>query len=277
MARAQSTAAIVKQAEQTQFITQDLVYKTVDTVQLHLTVYTLKPEKRPRPAIILFFGGGWVNGTPAQFEHQARYFAQRGLIAVLADYRTQSKNGTTPFDAVEDARSAIRYLRRHAKQLHIDPQRIIGSGGSAGGHLAAAADLTHLDTPGEDTAISARPNALVLFNPVIDNGPGGYGYEKTGSRYLEISPLHNIRAGAAPTILFFGTRDKFVPVATARSYQQKMQAAGNRCELFLYDGQPHGFFNHRDGSDDHYFLETLKEADRFLVSLGYLKALDQSN
>lgn len=245
-----------------------LTYKQVDTVQLQLQVFTPPgyQNNKSYPAIIFFFGGGWNGGTRKQFEPQASYLASRGMVAVLADYRVKTRNKTTPFEAVADAKSAIRYLRANAQKLGIDPNRIAAGGGSAGAHLAAAADLTRLDAPGEDLAVSSRPNALVLFNPVFDNGPDGYGYERIGQRYREISPLHNITTGAAPTIVFLGTQDKLIPVETARRYQQQMQQAGSRCELFLYEGQPHGFFN-----KEKYQLETLKEADIFLRSLGYLK------
>lgn len=246
----------------------DLVYKQINSTTLHL--YIINPSnfntRKTYPVFIFFYGGGWVNGDINQFERQAKYFASRGLVTVLADYRTAKKNNTTPFEAVRDAKSAIRYLRIHADSLHINPAKIIAGGGSAGAHLAAAADLTQLEDKGENLQISSRPNALVLYNPVFDNGPDGYGYERIGNRYPEISPLHNIKAGAAPTIVFLGTKDKLVPVATAELYKKKMKEAGNRCDLFTYQDQQHGFFN-----SEAYFYKTVKEADIFLTSLGYLK------
>jgi acetyl esterase len=84
----------------------------------------------------------------------------------------------------------------------------------------------------------------VLFNPVIDNGPGGYGYERISDSYKSFSPLHNINKGAPPTIFFLGTKDKLIPVETARYYKTVMEKVGSRCELFLYEDQGHGFFNH---------------------------------
>lgn len=245
-----------------------LIYKSVDSIKLGMHVHYPANYERVRsyPAIIFFFGGGWVNGSIYQFARQAQYFASRGMISVLADYRTSSKYKTTPFDAVSDAKSAIRYLRAHADVLGIDSARIVAAGGSAGGHLAAAADLTLLDEPGEDSTIGSRPNALVLFNPVFDNGPGGYGYDRIGERFPLISPMHNIRKNAAPAIAFFGTEDQLVPVATAELYRKKMEEAGNRFDLFLYPGQKHAFFNR--GS---YVAETLERADIFLQSLGYLE------
>lgn len=245
-----------------------VTYKEIDTVKLNLFLYYPENYSKSKkyPAIVLFFGGGWLNGNIAQFEKQAKYFASRDMIAVLADYRIFKSHKTTPFEAVKDAKSAIRYLRNNSKSFNIDPERIVAGGGSAGGHLAAAADLTMLDEPTENLSVSSRPNALVLFNPVFDNGPGGYGYDRIGQRYPEISPLHNIRKGAAPTIVFLGSKDNAVPVQTAKVYKNKMEEAGSRCDLFIYPDQPHGFFNKKA-----FFYKTVKQADIFLESLGYIK------
>ncbi|KAA3660601.1 MAG: alpha/beta hydrolase [Calditrichaeota bacterium] len=232
-------------------------------------------KSKKYPAIIFFFGGGWKGGKISQFKPQAEYFAQRGMITVLADYRVKSRHGTTPFEAVNDAKSAIRYLREHAEELNMNPQKIVASGGSAGGHLAAAtATLPSLDEPDENLKISSKANALVLFNPVFDNGPDGYGYERVGERFLEISPMHNIRKGAPPTIVFLGTEDKLIPVKTAETYKAKMEAVGSRCDLHLYKGQKHGFFNQKKHSHE-YYNKTVREADLFLISLDYLKGKPQ--
>jgi len=115
--------------------------------------------------------------------------------------------------------------------------------------------------------ISSIPNALVLFNPVIDNGPGGYGYERIGDAYKSFSPLHNIKNGASPTILFLGTNDDLIPVETAKYYQKVMEKVNSSCELHLYEGQGHGFFNY---GNFEYYKKTVSETDEFLQSLGYL-------
>lgn len=225
------------------------------------------------PTIVFFFGGGWNSGKITQFEPHARYFSSRGMITVLADYRVKSRHNTTPFEAVSDAKSAIRFLRQNAVTLNIDTARLVASGGSAGGHLAAAAaTVSGLNDVRDNLKISCRPNAIVLFNPVFDNGPDGYGYERIGERYPEISPIHNIRKGTPPTIVFLGTADDLVPVKTANLYQQKMEEAGSRCDLYLFDGQKHGFFNYREDSKDgnRYFMETVTKMDLFLESLGYV-------
>lgn len=256
-------------------LTKDIIYKTIsDTVDLKMRFHYPRDFKKRKkyPTIVFFFGGGWNGGSILQFEDQAKYFASRGMMSVLVDYRVKSRHGTTPFDAVRDAKSAIRYLRTHAKKLGIAKNMIVASGGSAGGHLAAAtALLKGLDEPGEDLTVSSKSNALVLYNPVIDNGPDGFEFKRMGGRHLEISPMHNIRKGAPPTIFFLGTKDKLIPVATAQTYKSKMEAVGSRCDVFLYEDQPHGFFNKGKQEGDKCYLETTREADLFLQSLKYLK------
>lgn len=255
---------------------KEYTYKQIDTITLQLFVknpVNLNTKKR-YPTIIFLFGGGWNGGTITQFKPHAEYLSSRGMITVLADYRVKSRHRTTPFDAVADAKSAIRFLRQNSKKLNIDKEKIVASGGSAGGHLAAAAATVRgLNDPKDNLKISTIPNALVLYNPVFDNGPSGYGYERIGGRYPEISPIHNIDKFTPPTIVFLGTKDDLIPVETAKLYKQKMEMAGNRCDLFLYEDQKHGFFNFREDSKDgnRYFTQTLVQTDLFLESIGYLR------
>jgi acetyl esterase len=247
--------------------TKDLIYKQLDTVQLHLSVQY--PDdfkgKKKLPAMIFFFGGGWVSGSKKQFEPQAEHYRKKGFITILADYRTKNSHKTTPFECLKDAKSAIRYVRKNAKTLGIHPKKIIASGGSAGGHLAAACFTNdNINDETDDLKTSSKPNALVLFNPVVDNGKTGYGYDRIGERYVGFSPFHNVKKGFPPTILFLGTKDNLIPVKTLETFKSKIEAVGSRCDLFLYEDAIHGFFNKSP------FLEkTLVEADIFLKSLGY--------
>ena len=249
----------------------EVLYKQVENTELFLEIHS--PEKldanKKYPAVVFFFGGGWKGGNRSQFLQHAKYFSQRGLICFLVDYRTETKHQTSPFESLKDAKSAIRFIRKNAARFNIDPNGIIASGGSAGGHLAAATGIiSGYDENTDDVGISCLPNALVLFNPVIDNGPGGYGFERIGTAYKQFSPLHNLETGAPPTILFLGTADKLIPVETAKYYQKVMQKVGSRCDLKLYEGQGHGFFNYRNLD---LYKQTVLETDLFLQSLGFLE------
>ena len=245
------------------------VFKTVGDVELKLWI--LKPEgasaDKPVPGMVFFYGGGWKTRSMVHFQKQGEHLVKRGMVVVLPDYRSEALYGGTPFDCVEDAKSAMRYVRGHAQRLGIDPERLAAGGGSAGGHLAAAtATVPGLNAASDDVSVSCVPDALVLFNPVYDNGPGGYGYERVGERYAEISPLHNLEKGAPPTLVFLGSKDKLIPVSTAEAYEAKMKAAGSRCETHIYEGEGHGFFNREPHYED-----TVAKMDAFLVSLGCLE------
>ncbi len=215
-----------------------VLYKEVDSIKLFMEVYTPDEGVNDQAAILFFFGGGWKGGRISQFEHQAKYFSKRGLVCFLVEYRTEGQHKATPFECVKDAKSAMRYVRENADRFNIDPEKITASGGSAGGHLAAATALIEKYNEGfDDLSISCVPNALILFNPVFDNGPGGYGFERIGNAYKDFSPLHNIQTGAPPTLILLGTEDHLVPAATAEYYKTVMENVGSRCELKLYEGQ----------------------------------------
>ena len=248
-------------------------YKTIGDVQLKMHVFAPSGHEPAdaSPCIVFFHGGGWNGGTPAQFYPHCHYLASRGMVAMSAEYRLKRVHGTSPYECVSDGRSALRWIRQNASRLGVDPTRIAGGGGSAGAQVAAAtAACIGFDEPCDDSSIRAKPDALVLFNPVFDNGPGGHGHERVQERWQAFSPMHNIAQGMPPTIVFLGSEDALVPVATAEAYRQRMAAVGARCDVWIYAGQPHGFFNYRDGANPYYHA-TVFEADRFLVSEGYLK------
>ena len=249
------------------------VYKTVGDLELKLYV-TNPPDWQAsdkRPAIVFYHGGGWVGGAPGQFTEHSKYLASRGMVAVQVQYRLlDRKSNEPPVTCIHDAKSAMRWVRSRVKELGIDPQRIASAGGSAGGHLAAFVGMVDgTDDPGDDQTVSAKSNAMVLFNPVFDNGPDGWGQKRVGDRYPEFSPFHNITADDPPAIVFLGSADKLIPVKTAQDFRAKMQAVGVQCEVMIFEGKPHGFFNYGKNGNRPYF-ETVTAADRFLASLGWL-------
>ena len=159
------TTAVVKNEER--------LYKTTPQgeLKLHLSFPAdWKPEDK-RPGAVFFFGGGWTSGSFKQFTSLCDYLASRGIVAASADYRIKSIHQTKPDACVEDAKSAVRWMRAHAAELGIDPGKLIAGGGSAGGHLAACtATIEGFNAAGDPQGISAVPNALVLFNPAVNIG-----------------------------------------------------------------------------------------------------------
>lgn len=246
----------------------ELVYKEIDTLKLKMVIYN--PENivstQTYPAMIFFFGGGWETGNISQFQYYATSYAKKGMITILADYRVSSRNNSTPIESLKDAKSAIRFLKMHADSLQIDTTRLAASGGSAGGQLAAACFTNETFNEVTDPMqFTSKPKALVLFNPVIDNSPTGYGYEKLGDNWEAFSPLNNVHPVFPPTTFFLGTSDNLVPVSTAQLFKQKIEAVGGRCDLHLFKDAEHGFFNLAENRD-----QVILVVDTFLQSIGYL-------
>ena len=250
------------------------VYKRASGAKL--LIYRFDPpgynaDSDTRPAAVFFFGGGWNGGKIDQFEQQAKYLASRGMITFVANYRVKSRHKVTPDACVADAKSAVRWIRTHAKRLGIDPERIAAGGGSAGGHIAAAAGMCDgLDDPAEaGSTISSKPNALLLFNPVYHNGPEGFSHKRVAKWFPAISPAHNISKDDPPTIVFLGSKDKHISNEIGQKFHLDLKAVGVRSEYHLYEGQPHGFFNERKSPES--FLDTVLKMDAFLVSLKWLE------
>lgn len=248
-------------------------YKTVADKELRLYVETPPgwAAEDKRPAVVIFHGGGWTKGGPWLFNDQVKYLASRGLVCIQVEYRLLSKGEKEPPEVcIQDAKSALRWVRSHATELGVDPSRIAAVGSSAGAHLAAASGMIKgHDAAGDDLTVSAVPQALVLYNPVIDNGPSGYGSSRVGERYPEFSPFHNVTGEAPPTLILTGDKDALVSAAMIREFKEKMTTAGVRCDVVFYPEQGHGFYT-RKKAGGKYFAETLIEVDRFLTSLGWL-------
>ncbi len=243
-----------------------------------LKIYRFEPEGHDpsadrRPAAVFFFGGGWNGGSVHQFEKHATYLAQRGIVAFLADYRVKSRQGTNPDACVQDGKSAIRWVRANASRLGVDPKRIAAGGGSAGGHVAAATGICNgFEDPNDSNAeTSSKADALLLFNPVYDNSPEGYGYSRVEAHFPAISPAHNISPDDPPTLVFLGSDDKLIPVSTARKFDADLKEAGIQSTLYVYSGHPHGFFNEK--KSQRCFVDTILKMDQFLTELGWLQGL----
>ena len=247
------------------------VYKEINGISLEMTIYKPQASSNVRlPAIVFFFGGGWVSGDPAQFELQAEYLATRGIVAFCPDYRVKSRNSTTPFESVMDAKSAIRYLKSHGTELGIDTSKIVASGGSAGGHLAACtAVIKNINENTDDLSVSAVPLALVLFNPVVDTGKKGYGQQKLAGREFELSPVHHITANVPTTLIMHGKNDTTVPYENAVRFNYLMKQQGNKSILVGYKKQEHGFFNYNRSPK--YFKKTLSKTEDFLEENNLLR------
>jgi acetyl esterase/lipase len=254
--------------ETTRLGDETVVFKdTVDpSLRLHLFFPPGHTRDDARPAIVMFFGGGWCHGDPSQFIRWAEHFAARGLVVVLPEYRTRKSHGASPFDAVEDGKDAIRWVRSHARELGIDRNRIAACGGSAGGHIAVStALLPEVDDLLTQCSESAVPDALILYNPVVDTTSSGYGESSMEGRPEDGSPVHHISPGAPPTVIFHGMADTLVPYENVERFASLMEKDGNVCQLYGYPSGGHGFYR-----KDVYYADTVAKSDEFLENLGWI-------
>jgi acetyl esterase/lipase len=262
-----------------------VIYKAVNDKELKM--YIFKPEKQAesKAAMVLFHGGGWNAGKPQALFKQAQYFASRGFTVFLPQYRLRKTDSTTIVEAVTDAKDAMGWVRKHAGQFNIDPDKIIAGGGSAGGHLAIITAM-NTDIESSYSPREYQPDALVLFNPVLDVSKEGYGHYKVSKEaashhipWSSLSPINNIRRGLPPCIVLVGDKDKVLPKPTALKFEKMMKKAGNDCEVRIYPGGEHTFFNYGyagkmgypKGTKNRYYYEVLQDADDFLVNHGYLE------
>jgi acetyl esterase/lipase len=248
------------------------VYKTVGERKLPID-FDYPPDWKAtdkRPTIVFFFGGGWTKGTVNQFKPQAEYFAKRGLVCARADYRIRGKDGVTPDRCVEDAFSAMRWVRSHAAQLGVDPDRIVAAGGSAGGHLAACTFFIEgVATAGDDKSVSPKPNAMILFNPVLNLvALKGKDSEKfvagmSDEAMERNSPLLHF-SKAPPTIILDGTKDW--AGENTKEFVKKSKTLEAPVDAYYAADQKHAFYN-----QDPWLQKTTKEVDEFLCRIGYLE------
>ena len=268
---------------------QERVYKKVGNEELKL-FFVAPPVKTQvkRPALVWIHGGAWVAGDAAVFWPHARYFAARGAVAFSLNYRLTKIGGPQIAASMADCKSAMRYIRAHAAELGIDPNRIAVLGDSAGGHLAAAlGTLGGFDDPHDDLTVSAVPNALVLFNPILDMTEGDWVYHaalganpKQGKPAITdamlgvargLSPMFHVQPGQPPTLLLQGLDDHVVNPDQARRFAAAMQAAGNRCDLGLWPQTRHAFVIANYTAPETTVVAAVRAADGFLSSLGYLQ------
>jgi acetyl esterase/lipase len=254
-----------------------IIYKTVNGTKLRLDVFNPPGHAAGAhaPCVVFFHGGGFIHGDPSQFYPQAKHLAERGMVAISAQYRLNDDRAEID-KCISDAKSAMRWVRGHAAELGIDPTRIAAGGGSAGGHLATAtAILEGFDDPVDDLAVSCLPNALVLFNAVIDMSPDGYGHNRAralmGDDWASISPAQHLAKGLPPTLFLVGSEDRLIKPKVAKRIEVAAKAAGSRFELKIYDGAKHGFFNFGRNDEKDYYALTVAATDDFLLSLGYMK------
>ena len=245
-------------AQEAAFETEaDLVYRTVDGQDLALDLARPTEGEGPFPAIVAIHGGAWRAGNRADLRDLIVKFAKHGYVAVSPSYRFCPEH---PFPAqVHDVKAAVHWVRDHAEEYRIDPNRIGGVGFSAGGHLALMLGLTGpedgLEGDAAEGAPSSRVRAVVNYfgpsdlaaddisemtAPLRDDFIGGPLADHLDEAKAA-SPLTYVSEGDAPVLTFQGTEDPLVSPLQATALGAAMTEAGvdGRVELLIGDG--HGF------------------------------------
>ena len=173
--------------------TEPAVYVFASPGGTDLKAYVFRPKAQDpggkRAGIVIFHGGGWSEGEPSWAFGRASHFAERGLVAVAAQYRLSDGKTITPLDAMADARAVIRWMRTQSATLGLDPSRIVADGWSAGAHLAASTAIFD-DPPAGANRTSAAPNVLVLVSPAVALESDGWAQRLLGPKtsISDVSP-----------------------------------------------------------------------------------------
>ena len=245
------------------------VYKKKGEKELTAHIFHSLKENQTgaNPAFTFFHPGGWTMGEPMWGYDLCRHFSSKGMVAISFQYRISSIGGYSPVDALEDVKSAIRWTRKNANDLNIDPQKVVGGAISAGAHLVTcAATLDGFDDLEDDMSISAVPDALAFQSACLNTlAVDDFASLLQGRAEPEdLSPFHHLKAGMPPMCLIHGMADDLVPFESIKEYTEKSIAMGNRCELYPFEGTDH-FFGNVDGA------EVFRLIDEFFISLGYIK------
>ena len=251
------------------------VYKVIDSFKLTMDVFHTSQsyEHDNNTAIVFFHGGGWAFGTPDEFFTTCERYAETGIVAFSVEYRLSIDNGITPsktispIEEVMDARSAMRWVRENAAKFHLDKNKIVVAGQSAGGQLAlATAMIDEYNEKTDDLAVSSSPNAILLFSACVNTVEGWCDYllAERRSKIWSISPAHHIRKGLPPMIEFHGTDDEQVPKWTVQFFENAMKKEGNEFEQHMFDGRKH-YLGGENAKYSHYYDDDiLNITDDFL-------------
>lgn len=261
---------------------EEKIYKEVDGQSLRAFVFpaVAGQDAGAHPAIAFFHGGGWVFGRPQEFFGACERFARLGFTTISFQYRlsvnadgTWPKPGVSPIESVKDARSAIRWMRANAAALHLDPDRIVVAGQSAGGQLALATALIEINESTDDLAVSPAPNALLLYSsnvntlePWVDMLLG----DRSAASIFAISPYHHVRKHMPPAIAFRGLEDDQVPRYVVDLFKRRMDEFGNRFEVVSYPGRKHYLGVGNEKYADYFDEEIMERTDAFLRQLGFM-------
>ena len=219
-------------------VTSDIPYREGDSDAWRLDLAIPDtPGSKLRPALVIVHGGGWRAGSKSDdvFQRLMKEYARKGYVTINVEYRLTDE---APFPAcIEDVKCAVRWLRAHAGEYRVDPDRIGGYGHSAGAHLvlmlAMAPASAGLEGDGGWDAFSSRLNAVAAGSPPTELG------RDTPMAATEWWPIGYISAEQPPMLLIQGGDDRIVRPELTDDFVEKMKAAGADIEYLRIDGVGH--------------------------------------
>ncbi|MCC6142497.1 MAG: alpha/beta hydrolase [Candidatus Hydrogenedentes bacterium] len=232
---------------------KDIEYGRVGDRALQLDLYYPKGLTEPATTLLFIHGGGWSSGDRSDYKYYTVRFAQKGYVVATAGYRMK---GEAPFPAaVQDIKCAVRWLHANADKYHIDPDRIVPIGGSAGGHLAMMAgyadDVPTLAPQCGLDGVSSKVAAVVdLYGPSDLTVPDARdnatvttfikkSYADAPDLYALASPLKHLDKNDPPTLIVQGTIDNIVPPAQSDLLAERLQELGIPYWYDRIEGMPH--------------------------------------
>ena len=227
-------------------------YKIVGNDTLRLNIYSKLNIDKPTPLLIFIHGGSWRGGKKEDYLPYIIPFTKRGYVCATISYHLYPPTNFPA--AVEDVKCAIRWLRTHAKEYNINPDKIALLGGSAGSHLAMMAGYTDDSTYSADcdwNDVSSKVQAIIaIYGPTdlttdfaINNHLVvdflGKKYSEAPQLYKEASPINYVTKDDPPTLIFHGTIDDIVPVIQSDKLKKKLDDMGVENEYHRLKGWPH--------------------------------------
>lgn len=246
-------------------VTSDIVYHRASGQQLTLDLYVPQASDTPVPVLIYYHGGGWVVGDRHSSSLQILPYLERGFAVVNVSYRL-AEAALAPA-AVVDAVCALRWVVRSAAERGLDPNRIVVSGHSAGGHLALIVGMLPEDTPFanecaafsellENTLGPARAAAVVnwfgitdVADLLVEPNRQLYAEQWIGGQLdgveiaRRVSPIQYVRRDLPPIITIHGDADPYVPYEQAVRLQDALHSIGSASELVTVPDGGHGGFS----------------------------------
>jgi acetyl esterase/lipase len=244
---------------QSTYVIPNVTYSVASNYECKLDVYVRRIQPGPVPTIVVIHGGGWVGGTKEGEIVNFLPYLQMGFAVVNVEYRL-ARVALAPA-AVEDCRLALRWVFRNAKTYGFDPERIVVTGGSAGGHLALMTGMLDttagFDYPKEwdQNNPPMKVAAIVNWFGITDvkeilSGPDKQNYaaswigsqsdpERLADR---VSPLTYVRKDLPPILTIHGDNDELVPYSHAVRLDKALEKAGVQHKLITIPGGRHGGF-----------------------------------